>query len=108
MSAPAGSLHHGDCLELVPELARRGKFDLAYADPPFNAGGKRAARVGKGERVRGQHAYDDAWSSIEAFLRMLEPRLEVLRDALSARGTLWLHLDHRTVHDAKVAADRVF
>jgi site-specific DNA-methyltransferase (adenine-specific) len=108
LSAPPGSLHHGDCLELVPELARRGKFDLAYADPPFNAGGKRAARVGKGERVRGQHAYDDAWSSVEAFLRMLEPRLEVLRDALSARGTLWLHLDHRTVHDAKVAADRVF
>jgi site-specific DNA-methyltransferase (adenine-specific) len=108
LSAPAGSLHHGDCLELVPELARRGKFDLAYADPPFNAGGKRAARIGKGERVRGQHAYDDAWSSVEAFLRMLEPRLEVLRDALSARGTLWLHLDHRTVHDAKVAADRVF
>jgi site-specific DNA-methyltransferase (adenine-specific) len=103
-----GDVHHGDCLELVPELARRGKFDLAYADPPFNAGGKRAARVGKGERVRGQHAYDDAWSTIDAFLRMLEPRLDVVRDALSERGTLWLHLDHRTVHDAKVAADRVF
>jgi site-specific DNA-methyltransferase (adenine-specific) len=108
LSAASGSLHHGDCLDLVPELGRRGKFDLAYADPPFNAGGKRAARVGKGERSRGQHAYDDAWSSIAAFLHMLEPRLEVVRDALSARGTLWLHLDHRTVHDAKVAADRVF
>ena len=59
----------GDCLELVPQLARHGKFDLAYADPPFNAGGKRAARVGKGERVRGQHAYADAWSSIDDFLR---------------------------------------
>lgn len=108
MSAGDGAVHHGDCLELVPELSRRGKFDLAYADPPFNAGGKRAARVGRGERVRGQHAYDDAWSSIDAFLSMLEPRLEVLRDALSERGSLWLHLDHRTVHDAKVAADRVF
>ena len=32
----------------------------------------------------------------------------MVRDALSPRGTLWLHLDHRTVHDAKVAADRVF
>src|SRR6185295_10344718 len=69
-------IHLGDCLELVPELSRRGKFDLAYADPPFNAGGKRAARVGRGERVRGQHAYDDAWSTIDAFLGMLEPRLE--------------------------------
>lgn len=108
MSAAEDGVHHGDCLELVPELARVHKFDLAYADPPFNAGGKRAARVGKGERARGEHAYDDAWRSIDDFLRMLEPRLEVVRDALSARGSLWLHLDHRTVHDAKVAADRVF
>ena len=81
MSRADNGIHHGDCLELVPELGRRGKFDLAYADPPFNAGGKRAARVGTGERARGQHAYDDAWSTIEAFLRMLEPRLEVVRDA---------------------------
>jgi site-specific DNA-methyltransferase (adenine-specific) len=108
LKAARGTLHHGDCLTLVPELARRDKFDLVYADPPFNAGGKRAARLGKGERARGAHAYDDAWSSIEAFLSMLEPRLEVVRDALSSRGSLWLHLDHRTVHDAKVAADRVF
>lgn len=107
-SAADSHVHQGDCLELVPKLARQGTFDLAYADPPFNAGGKRAARVGRGERVHGQHAYDDAWSSIDAFLAMLEPRLAVLRDALSERGTLWLHLDHRTVHDAKVAADRVF
>ena len=47
-------------------------------------------------------------SGREDFLQMLEPRLEVIRDALSPRGSLWLHLDHRTVHDAKVAADRVF
>ena len=108
MSGARGSIHHGDCLELLPELTKKTKFDLAYADPPFNAGGKRAARIGKGERVRGQHAYDDAWSSIDSFLSMLEPRLAAVRDALCERGTLWLHLDHRTVHDAKVAADRVF
>jgi site-specific DNA-methyltransferase (adenine-specific) len=106
--AQKNDVHHGDCLALVPELAKQGAFDLAYADPPFNAGGKRAARIGKGERVHGAHAYDDAWSTVDAFIGMLEPRLAVVRDALSARGTLWLHLDHRTVHDAKVAADRVF
>lgn len=108
MSARNGAVSQGDCLDLVPELARRGKFDLAYADPPFNAGGQRRARVGKGERVFGKHAYDDAWSTIADFLRMLEPRLAVVREALTERGSLWLHLDHRTVHDAKVAADRVF
>ncbi len=30
------------------------------------------------------------------------------RDCLSADGTMWLHLDHRAVHDAKVVCDRVF
>ena len=39
---------------------------------------------------------------------MLEPRLAAVRDALSPIGSLWLHLDHRAVHDAKVLTDRVF
>src|SRR5450432_2026023 len=39
---------------------------------------------------------------------MLEPRLAAVREALSPVGSLWLHLDHRAVHDAKVLADRVF
>ncbi len=39
---------------------------------------------------------------------MLEPRLALVRDALSDVGSLWLHLDHRAVHDAKVLGDRVF
>lgn len=100
----------GDCLELIPELVRRAsdRFDLIYVDPPFNAGVRRAARLGPGARVRGVHAYHDAWGGLDAFLSMLEPRLAAMRDALSERGSLWLHLDHRTVHDAKVAADRVF
>jgi site-specific DNA-methyltransferase (adenine-specific) len=98
----------GDCLELVERAAAKGKFDLAYVDPPFNAGGRRSAREGKGARVNGTAAYEDSWGGIDAFLAMLEPRLEAIRDVLSAAGSLWLHLDFRAVHDAKVAADRVF
>jgi site-specific DNA-methyltransferase (adenine-specific) len=102
-------LLEGDCLELVPALiAQGGCFELVYIDPPFNAGGSRSARVGAGARVHGDRAYRDAWGGIDAFLRMLEPRLAVMRDALGERGSLWLHLDHRTVHDAKVLADRIF
>jgi site-specific DNA-methyltransferase (adenine-specific) len=103
-------LLEGDCLELVPEAVSKagGKFDLVYVDPPFNAGGTRSARKGKGERARGAAAYVDAWGGLDAFLAMLEPRLAAMRDALSARGSLWLHLDFRAVHDAKVLADRVF
>jgi site-specific DNA-methyltransferase (adenine-specific) len=31
-----------------------------------------------------------------------------MRDAMTAVGSAWLHLDYRAVHDAKVVADRVF
>jgi site-specific DNA-methyltransferase (adenine-specific) len=103
-----GQLVHGDCLEVLTELGATVSFDLAYMDPPFNAGGGRGARQKKGERVSGTLAYRDAWGGLDAFLAMLEPRLAAVRDALSDVGSLWLHLDHRAVHDAKVLADRVF
>lgn len=104
-----GKLLEGDCLELVPRLVRRAteRFDLVYVDPPFNTGLAHRARGKQGARVRGEHAYADAWGGLDAFLSMLEPRLAVLRDVLAETGSLWLHLDHRTVHDAKVLADRV-
>jgi site-specific DNA-methyltransferase (adenine-specific) len=103
-----GQLLRGDCLEVLSELSLDGSIDLAYMDPPFNAGGGRGARQKKGERVDGELAYRDAWGGLDAFLAMLEPRLASVRDALSPVGSLWLHLDHRAVHDAKVLADRVF
>jgi site-specific DNA-methyltransferase (adenine-specific) len=106
----ADPILHGDCLELMPLAVERagGPFDLVYVDPPFNAGGTRGARSGKGERARGAAAYEDSWGGIDAFLAMLEPRLGATRDAMSDRGSLFLHLDFRAVHDAKVLADRVF
>src|SRR5688572_29571031 len=109
-SPARGELYEGDCLELVPRLLEktRARFDLVYVDPPFNAGGRRRARRNGGARASGDFAYDDAWGGIDAFIAMLEPRLGVMRDALAEHGSLWLHLDHRTVHEAKLTADRVF
>lgn len=106
-AVPGGVLLEGDCLELLPTLAA-DPFDLAYVDPPFNAGGVRGARRGQGDRAQGDAAYRDAWGGLDAFLEMLEPRLAAIRDVLTPSGSLWLHLDYRTVHDAKVLADRVF
>jgi site-specific DNA-methyltransferase (adenine-specific) len=106
--APNGLLLHGDCLTLVPTLTASERFDLVYLDPPFNTGLRHHRRNGRGERARGERAYDDAWGGIDAFLAMLEPRLAVVEQVLAERGSVFLHLDHRTVHDAKVLADRVF
>lgn len=103
-------LIEGDCLLEIPRISQKksDRFQLIYADPPFNAGGKRRARQTKGQRSQGEHAYTDAWGGIDAFVAMLEPRLAAMKDALRENGSLWLHLDHRTVHEAKLIGDRVF
>lgn len=100
---------HGDCLrQIAGAVTRAGLFDLVYVDPPFNAGGTRGAREGKGSRAQGRAAYSDAWGGLDAFLAFLEPRLAAMRDAMSECASLFLHLDFRAVHDAKVLADRLF
>ena len=90
--------------DVVPD----GAADLAYLDPPFMVDKRFTARVVGGHRARGPVAYEDVWPSLEAYLAWLEERLVAVRDALSPRGTMWLHLDQRAVHEAKVACDRVF
>ena len=106
---PPSVVFEGDCLAHIPRAAARaGPFDLVYVDPPFNAGGTRGAREGRGARAEGRTAYVDAWGGIEAFLGFLEPRLSAMREVMSEQGSLFLHLDWRAVHDAKVLADRIF
>ena len=85
-----------------------GTARLVYLDPPFNVGVSFGARVGSGARAAGPVAYVDRWPSVEKYVAWLEPRLAVARDALADDGTMWLHLDHRAVHEAKAACDRVF
>lgn len=98
-----------DTLAAVPE----GAADLVYLDPPFAVDKAFTARpeaaprsdgdTGRAparERARGPRAYDDRWPSLEAYLAWLVPRVELGYRALSARGTLWLHLDHHAAHAA--------
>jgi site-specific DNA-methyltransferase (adenine-specific) len=104
-------LVHGDNLAIGKELIERGvAIDLLYVDPPFGVGQKHGARLKNGEAraARSSVAYDDAWDGIDRFLDALAPRIEIFRELLSPRGSLYLHLDHRTVHEAKVLCDRVF
>jgi site-specific DNA-methyltransferase (adenine-specific) len=98
----------GDAVDLGRHVAPKSA-QLAYLDPPFCIGASFGARGhGGGMRARGEVAYEDQWPSIDAYLAWLEARLAVVRDCLGDDGTMWLHLDHRAVHEAKVAGDRVF
>jgi site-specific DNA-methyltransferase (adenine-specific) len=111
----------GDCLELMPRFAD-GSFQLVYADPPFNTGrtqrrttlattaaadGDRNGFGGRRyrSRVLAESAYGDSYDD---YLGFLEPRLRELHRLLAATGTLYLHLDYREAHYAKVLLDRIF
>jgi site-specific DNA-methyltransferase (adenine-specific) len=81
-----------DVLALLPD----GVFDLVYADPPFGTGRP---------QVLGEHRYDDDETDVVASLR---PRLEEARRVLAPHGTLYLHLDWRSAHRAKLLLDDLF
>jgi site-specific DNA-methyltransferase (adenine-specific) len=99
-----------------------GAFTTIYLDPPFNTGRAqrretiRTVRSASGGRVgfQGQAydtvrervvEYDDAFADYWAFL---EPRLEEAWRVLADDGTLYLHLDYREAHYAKVLLDALF
>lgn len=110
---PDGSLVHGDARKVLCGLPP-GSIDLCYMDPPFNVGVSFTARTAPRElRTRnrkgvGPVAYDDRWPSLDAFLEFLRGVFEALLPAMAPDGTIWIHLDHRAVHDTKVVADTVF
>lgn len=112
---------HGDNLPIISALPD-ASFRLIYLDPPFNTGRtqarqairtKRSAdgtRTGfKGhtyETIKGLlYSYDDSFADYWDFL---EPRLEEAWRLLDERGTLYLHLDYREAHYAKVVLDALF
>jgi site-specific DNA-methyltransferase (adenine-specific) len=108
VSTRGGLLVRGDALDLGRHVAPRSA-QLVYLDPPFCVGTRFGARDRRGgSRATGPVAYDDRWPSLDAYLAWLSPRLAAARDCLAAEGTLWLHLDHRAVHEAKLLCDRVF
>ncbi|MCL2724016.1 MAG: site-specific DNA-methyltransferase [Polyangiaceae bacterium] len=109
MCTPAADnvLVHGDARTLGATLAS-ASFDLAYLDPPFKVEKSFGARLTRGGRASGPIAYEDTWPSLAAYLAWLEERVAIVRDLLSAHGTMWLHLDARAVHEAKVLCDRIF
>ena len=116
-----GAIHLGDNLEVMRTLAS-SRFDLIYADPPFNTrrrqsrrrvktvrddGGDRAGFQGKRYRteVVGSSAYADTFDD---YLGFLGPRLEEAYRLLHPKGSLFLHLDYREAHYAKVLLDEIF
>ena len=84
---------------LLPEFA--GKVDLIYIDPPFMTG--RAFKSGAAL------AYSDKWDNdLDIYLQWLYETLTLLRLLLAQHGSLYVHLDWRVTHYARVMLDQIF
>jgi len=122
-SSPAATLdvHFGDNLPIIRGFPD-AEFPLIYIDPPFNTGRTQARtriktirdddgdRTGfQGQRYRtvkvGMKSFTD---SFDDFLGFIEPRLEEAYRLLKPNGSLFLHLDCREVHYAKILLDELF
>jgi site-specific DNA-methyltransferase (adenine-specific) len=121
MATLENTLYFGDnltVLKLIPDSS----VQLVYIDPPFNTGREQQRskvttkrnnegnRIGfKGERYETVKStvlsYDDQFANYWEFL---EPRIEEAFRVLGNSGTLYLHLDYREAHYAKVLLDALF
>lgn len=121
LSLMANEIYLGDNLEILKSMPDES-FQLIYIDPPFNTGrsqvrtnrsskqsdtgqslgfgGKRYEQV-----VESVLSYDDAFTDYWGFI---EPRLKEAWRLLTQTGTLYLHLDYREAHYAKVLLDALF
>jgi adenine-specific DNA-methyltransferase len=107
---------HGDNLHALKSLLPRyaGQVDLIFIDPPYNTGNE-------------GWCYSDGvnspimkeWLSTnpvdgedmlrhDKWLCMMWPRLVLLRELLSERGSIWITLDDNEVHRARMVLDELF
>lgn len=120
-SVPEGLLC-GDNLPILRGIPD-GAIDLVYIDPPFGTGNLRRhdrIRLGTGDmsrrgfggrvhrfEVTSSMQYDDSMP-IDECLDFLWVRLVEIHRVLTSCGSLYLHLDYRSVHHARLMLDDLF
>lgn len=112
----------GDNLEELKKFSSES-VDLIYIDPPFNTGKTQSRTQIKtvrdekdGDRVgfKGQRYKTIELSTLEYadrfddFLGFLRPRFIEAHRILKPTGSMFLHIDYREVHYAKVLLDEIF
>lgn len=111
----------GDNLLVMGSLLEKfaGKIDLIYIDPPFDTGSYFSYRVmvgtdddplpGKDPSIIEEYAYRDTWGhGYDSYLNMMAQRLLLLRDLLSEKGAIFVHLDVHTGPYIKIMMDEIF
>lgn len=92
----------GDNLEVILKLIPfyKGKIDLIYIDPPYMTGRNFKNKAG-------DLLYCDKFSLIE-YVEMITPRLVLMRELLSDKGSIYVHLDWHVGHYVKLILDEIF
>ena len=96
-------LIHGDKSKVLPALLPEfaAKANLIYIDPPFMTG----RTFTSGTRL----AYSDKWNNnLDVYLQWLYETFASLYLLLAHDGSLYVHLDWRVTHYARVILDEIF
>ena len=104
----------GDAATGLPSL--RGKVDLIYIDPPFDSKADYRTKItlpgGDIEQkptVVEQFAYADTWEEgTISYLRMIYPRLLLMKELLSSTGSIYVHIDWHIGAYVKLILDDIF
>jgi len=93
----------GDNLEVLLYLLHsgyKGKINLIYIDPPFATSSDFVNRKQK-------RAYHDSLVGGE-YIEFLRERLILMRELLSEKGSIYLHLDNNMAFNMKIIMDEIF
>ena len=104
----------GDAQTGLPSL--RGKVDLIYIDPPFDSKADYRTKISlpgtdiqQKPTVIEQFAYADTWEEgTISYLKMIYPRLALMREILSEKGSIYVHIDWHVGAYVKVLLDEIF
>lgn len=98
------SIYHMSARDLLDSLDSNS-IDLIYTDPPFGTGDMQTMSRKKAGSIVSKIEYSDKFSN---YMEFLEPHLWSMHRALKETGTMYLHMDWRWVHYAKVKCDEIF
>lgn len=104
----------GDPQTGLPSL--RGKVDLIYIDPPFDSKADYRTKVvlpglnlQQKPTVIEQFAYADTWEEgTISYLKMIYKRLVLMKELLSDKGTICVHIDWHVAAYVKLVMDEIF
>lgn len=108
------ALLNGDPATGLPSM--RGMIDLIYIDPPYDSKADYRSKitlpgvdVELNPTVLEQTAYSDTWKDgTVSYLKMMYPRLVLMRELLSDKGSIYVHLDWHVGHYVKLLMDEIF